>query len=585
MRAVSRTLPEIMEGVAEKGFPWALDAVFETFNQIIRIDHTQSWKKILHDTSEIIVDFLGAQAATIRLHEPYLNQMISFGSYQFDEDQREQAISFETTIAGRVVATQKSITVSDILQSPDFEDNAEARSRFRSLMAVPLTIERFLENEDDVHGALQIYFADGPRDFQDIEIRIAEMLAQRVSYVLARKRILDLRRVNEKKEWLVEKVFSKISHDRTLKMKDLFRMMLEELTDIIRIQSCTLFTLSEGGEEAVLETGYPEAGGYHTVGSVFPLEEHPYLRAAVRQDIPYGDFSNERVYPSYILIKNPQASELVTQNLRRFAQDHGINSILYVPLRIGDRVRHILVFDAVDRTRYFSDEDIEILTFFGKELTQALEIERLDDILHDFKNPAIAIAGFARRVRRMISAGWDDRAEMLKFMDVVIHEGMRIQEMAMSLYPVSQAEDIDLVEVARDRFLINREAIEEKKLNHIRVEEEAFPAEALPVTVSRLALERVLDNLLNNATKAVPPGGGYLRIRAFGGQGEAVVEISNSGRVAPEDVAKLSTADFKGRGLNIIYRMVRSIGGRVEVDVQADHTTFRVTLPLSPPEA
>jgi signal transduction histidine kinase len=304
------------------------------------------------------------------------------------------------------------------------------------------------------------------------------------------------------------------------------------------------------------------------------------LRVTIEQDLPYGDFENERIYPSYLLIKNPQASDLVTTNLRHFTKDHGINSILYVPLRIGDRVRHILVFDAVDRTRYFSTEDIEILTFFGKELTQALEIERLDDILHDFKNPAIAIAGFARRVHKMISSGNADPADMLRFMDIVIHEGMRIQEMAMSLYPVSRAEMLDLGEVARDRFLINQEAIEEHKLCHIRLEE-GPRTQGLMVNVSRLALERVIDNLLNNATKAVPPAGGYLRLSVDAQGEEACVEISNSGRVAAEDVARLSSADFKGRGLNIIYRLVRSMGGRVDVDVLADHTTFRVTLPLA----
>ena len=84
-----------------------------------------------------------------------------------------------------------------------------------------------------------------------------------MSYVIARKRIADLRRVNQKKEWLVEKIFSKISLDRGIKMKDLFRMMLEELQDIIKVQSCSLFAVGDDGKTAALESGWPEEGGYH----------------------------------------------------------------------------------------------------------------------------------------------------------------------------------------------------------------------------------------------------------------------------------------------------------------------------------
>lgn len=571
-------LPEVLENVGERGFPWALDRVFDTFNMLVEIDPDQSWKQILHDASEIIVDFLGAQAATIRLHEPFLDRMIYFGSYRYSEEPIETAERYEDAIGLRVVTGQKSFAVCDIGSDPQYLSSGSEAISFKALIAVPLTIERFLEDQQDIRGSLQIYFREKPKEFDDVEVRVAEMMAQRVSYVLARKRILDMKRVNKKKEWIVEKLFSKVSVDKGVKMKDLFRMMADELADIIRIQSCSLFTVSDDGHSAVLETGYPEAGGYHTVGKVFHLDEHPYLRAAITQSLPMGDFENERVNPGYILIMNPQGSKLVTPELKDFAHNHGINSILYVPLRIGKKVRHLLVFDAVDKRRFFSDEDIEILTFFGKELTQALEIERLDDILHDFKNPAIAIAGFARRVRKMIASEEKNTADMLKYMDVVIHEGMRLQEMAMSLYPVSRPERIDLAKMARDRFRVNREAINEQNLSHISLFRGDMP-EGIFVKAPRVALERVFDNLLNNATKAIPDTGGSLTVRVEADERNGWIEITNTGCIDPDSVAKLSTADTKGRGLNIIYRFVRTMGGRVDVIVDESSTTFKVNLP------
>ncbi len=579
-------LPEILRRVNHPEFPWALECVFTTFNELVDIDPQQSWRKILYDAARIIVRFLGAKAASIRLHDPSLNQMISFGSYHLEEDEREAAIPYEESIAGQVVETQRSHVVPDILTDPHYRNKSVVERGLRSLLAVPLLIPRFDPRIPDVRGAIQIYYTEANREFTPLEILVAELMAQRVSYVVARKQILDLRRVNEKKEWIVERIFSKLSQDRGIKLKDLFRPMVEELQDIIRIQSCSLFAVNEDGTTAVLEAGWPPEGSYHTVGKVFRIDEHPYLKTVVDPGIPCGDFENERVNPSYLLIKNPQKSYLVTEDLRRFCKAHGIYSILYVPLRLEDRVRYVLVFDALERRRFFTDEEIEILTFFGKQLTQVLEIERLDDILHDFKNPAIAVAGFARRVRRMLEQEQQNRAEMLRYLDVVIHEGARIQEMAISLYPVTRPETLDLSEVVRDRVMINDEALREQRRTDIRTRVEDLQP-GLMVRVRRLALERVLDNLLNNATKAIPPGGGTLTVRTYAEGGRAWVEITNPGCVDPDLVERMRSADVRGRGLNIVYRLVRSMEGTVDVNVDRyrEVTTFTVSLPLASDDA
>jgi signal transduction histidine kinase len=575
------TLPDLLQRVSHPDFPWALECVFRTFNDLINVDARQSWRRILHDASRIIVEFLGAEAASIRIHEPHQNQMVSFGSYHYDESRRESAIPFDESIAGWVVSTGRSRVVPDIASDPDYRDKSVVAQGLRSLVAVPLIIPRFVAEAADVRGAIHIYYREAQRAFSPAEVLTAELMAQRVSYVIARKRIAELRRVNQKKEWVVEKIFAKLSLEGGIKMKEIFRMMVEELQDIIKVQSCTLFAVSDDGESAVLESGWPEEGGYHTIGKAFVLSEHPYLRVVVRGDRPFGDTDHERVHPSYLLIKSPQASGLVTENLRRFARAHNINSILYVPLRIGDRVSYVLVFDAVDKRRFFADEEIEILTFFGKQITQALEIERLDDILHDFKNPAIAVAGFARRVRRMLERGDERREEMLRFLDVIIQEGTRLQEMAVSLSPAAKPEALDFSEVVRARFLINEEAIREQKRVGIVLDARGME-EGLRVSTGRLALERVLDNLLNNATKAIPREGGKLEVRTGKAAGMAWAEITNSGQIPEAEISRILSADVSGRGLNIVYRFARSLGGLVEVrvDAEKDTTTFRISLPL-----
>lgn len=185
-------------------------------------------------------------------------------------------------------------------------------------------------------------------------------------------------------------------------MKHVFNLVIPVLVDIIKIQRCALFSVMENGEQVVLEAGYPEAE--HGIGEIFSVEE-PYINAVLNLNVPLGDFENETVRYNYILIKDPQKSELIPPPLKRFLEGRAIHSVLYVPLRVDDTVKYILTFDSKDQHERFSKEEIEILTFFGKELMKGLGLEKMGDILHDLRNPAIAAAGFSKKVKALLQHG------------------------------------------------------------------------------------------------------------------------------------------------------------------------------------
>jgi signal transduction histidine kinase len=90
----------------------------------------------------------------------------------------------------------------------------------------------------------------------------------------------------------------------------------------------------------------------------------------------------------------------------------------------------------------------------------------------------------------------------------------------------------------------------------------------------------VLDNLLNNASNAVPEEGGALSIRSYRRDSWAVAEITNSGEIREEDRARSLVGNGKGRGISITTRLIKRMGGKVEVESREGETTFRVMLPL-----
>jgi len=546
---------------------------------ILEINPSLSEKEILETVAKNVADYLGAEAVSIRIYDPGREEMVSFGSYPKLYEEREEAIPFEDTIAGEVVKTHRSYFVPDIANEEKYKNKEKVLQKgIHSMLAIPIFIPRFSLKDVDIEGSFQIYFREKNRTFTPLEARIAEMLSRRVSYVIARKRIMGLQFLNVTKDKIVEKIFLKLGKREGIKMKDFFNMVIPELVEIIRIQRCALFSVGGDRKHVILEAGYPES--QHGLGKVFDVEV-PYINAIVNQAGPFGEFENEKVFPTYILIHNPRESCLLPADLQRFLENQQINSVLYIPLKVNDVVTYFLVFDAQAHQKRFTDEEIEIFTFFGKEMMKGLRLEKMDDILHDFKNPAIATAGFAKRVKKILEDGeyLAKKEKVDQALDIILKETSRIQELALTLHGEGREETVDLTEKLKRRFLINEEAIRELKRENIYFFEGEL-ASPLWIRCFPLHIERVLDNLLNNAFNAIPEEGGELCIRSYRRDGWAIAEITNTGKIREEDRDRLLMGDGKGRGLHITTRLVKQMGGKMEVESEEYQTTFRVMLPL-----
>jgi signal transduction histidine kinase len=557
-----------------------VDQVISQADTIIEINPSLSEQEILEALARNVVEFLSAEAASIRIYDPEKEEMVSFGSFPTEAGDREGAIPFEDSIAGEVVKTGLSYFVPNILKEEKYK-NKERVQRYgiRSMLAVPISIPRFSLRDLDTEGCLQIYFKEGEKFFTPLEARIAEMLAKRVSYVVARKRIVGLQKLNVTKDRIVEQIFIKLGKRGGVKMKEIFNLVIPELADIMRIRRCSLFSVMEDRRHVVLEAGFPEI--QHGIGKVFEVANAPYIQTIVDQTGPFGDFENEKVYPTYVHILYPQISHLLPPDLKRFLEIQQIHSVLYIPLNIGGKVQYFLTFDAQARHPGFSDEEIEIFTFFGKELMKGLKLEKMDDILHDFKNPAIAVAGFAKRLHKILAGGEypAKKGKVDQALEIILKETSRIQELALTLHGEGREEVVDLAEKLRKRAMINEETLGELKRENVRLIEGKLE-QPLWVRCYPLHIERVLDNLFNNASNAIPEEGGNVSIRSYRKDGWAVAEISNTGQISEEDKERYLHGEGRGRGLHITTRLVKQMGGKMEMESGEGQTTLRILLPL-----
>jgi len=556
-----------------------VDRLISQVETILEINPSLMEKEILQAVAKSIVEYLGAEAASIRIYDPDREEMVAFGAYPPSGDDQEAAIPFEDTIAGEVVRTRRSYYVPNILREEKYKNKERVLKRgIHSMLAVPISIPRFSLKDVDIEGSLQIYYREEDKTFTPLEAKIAETFSRRVSYVIARKRITGLQKLNVTKDKIVEQIFLKLGRREGIKMKDVFNLVIPELADIMRIQRCSLFSVMEDRQHVVLEAGYPEK--QHGIGKVFDVKE-PYINAVVNQAGPFGEFENEKIYPAYILINNPQESGLIPQDLKRFLKHQQIHSVLYIPLKVNEVVNYFLAFDAQTQHQRFTNEAIEIFTFFGKELMKGLRLEKMDDILHDFKNPAIAVAGFAKRVQKILEdGGYPSKKEKIdQALDIILKETSRIQELALTLHGEGREEVVDLTEKLKRRFGINEEAMRELKRENVRLVEGDLES-PLYIRCFPLDIERILDNLLNNATNAIPKEGGELSIRSYRKDSWAVAEIMNTGEIREEDRDRYLLGEGKGRGLHIATRLVKRMGGKMELEAKEGQTTFRVMFPL-----
>jgi signal transduction histidine kinase/putative methionine-R-sulfoxide reductase with GAF domain len=559
-----------------------VEEIVRMVEDVIGISPALEWKEILETAAKKIVEFLHAEAASIRVFDPETDRLVAFGSYQYSETARLTSIPVEKSVAGKVIKSGKSYLVPNILSEPDYMNKDIVKDYgFNSLMAVPVIIPGFLKDEPDIYGSIQIYYKEINREFDPLEVTSAELLSRRVSHVLAKKHILDLQKLNIQKEKIVEKIFVKLSHREGIKMKDVFRMMIPELVDIIQIQRCSLFSVSTDRQYAQIELEYPMGEKIQETKHIFTIKDNAYFDALIHGTEKHGDYEYERLDPSYILIKDPLNSRLASKELKRYTSEHNIHSVLLIPLKAKDEINHFMVFYATDRRQYFTEQEIELLSFLGKEIMKALRIEKLDDVLHDFKNPGIAIAGFARRAKKFLETENIEsvKDKIAEYLDIIVKETIRMQELVV--YPNIEGRErvIDLTEVLKSRFRINKEAIREQKRINIQLTQDELQT-GLFICCYPFAFERVIDNLLDNATKAIPEDGGKLSIKSYRRDGMACLEIRNTGRIPEENIEQIRKGDVKGRGLNIIYRFIQGLQGSLDVFTEDDSTTFRVLIPL-----
>jgi two-component system phosphate regulon sensor histidine kinase PhoR len=234
------------------------------------------------------------------------------------------------------------------------------------------------------------------------------------------------------------------------------------------------------------------------------------------------------------------------------------------------------------------------------DITELRRLERVREgfvanVSHELRTPITAIRGYAETLR---SGALSDAAHAPQMVEIIHRQSERLSELVADLLELSKLDSGELSlkpsavaihEVVRRVADVVGPKASSKGLS-LRLE----MSPGLTAFVDEKAVEQVLINLLDNAIKYTPEGGGIALI----GRGEAglcVLEVRDNGlgiearhlprlfeRFYRVDRGRSRDMGGTGLGLSIVKHLVSAMRGEVSVQSQpGEGSTFTVRLPAA----
>jgi signal transduction histidine kinase/CheY-like chemotaxis protein len=308
---------------------------------------------------------------------------------------------------------------------------------------------------------------------------------------------------------------------------------------------------------------------------------------------------------------------------RRSLRKRGVQSLLSIPIRSGDRTLGVLGFETIYSERTWSDHDVTLLQLIGQILTSALgrkhaeaalreseskllQVQKLEavgrlagGIAHDFNNLLTVILGFSRPLMRELAQGDPMREDLQE-----IHGAAeRAASLTRQLLTFSRRQVVDEQVMDLSAMVSGLKTLLQRLLG----EDVEFVLDLEPALLGVVGdphqFEQVVINLAANARDAMPDGG-MLKITTCNAVLDAtqarriglpragryvLLSVSDSGHGMDEETrAQIFDPFFTtkepgkgtGLGLSIAYSMVEHAGGAIRVEGgPSKGTTFELWLP------
>jgi len=213
----------------------------------------------------------------------------------------------------------------------------------------------------------------------------------------------------------------------------------------------------------------------------------------------------------------------------------------------------------------------------------AISGELTSSVLHEIKNPLVAIGGFAMQLIESKRVTGSDREKL----EIIMNESLRLErylENLQSEVGKLSLERSDLNQVLENNCNLIRGDLAEKNITL----QKSFAPNLPPCEIDVVKIHGVFINIIQNSIEAVD-GGGLIRIKTDLDTERVRIEIYDNGKgISQDNISRIFTPFFttkeKGSGLGLAFahRIIKDHGGNITVtSFEGEGTTFVITLPTA----
>lgn len=240
-----------------------------------------------------------------------------------------------------------------------------------------------------------------------------------------------------------------------------------------------------------------------------------------------------------------------------------------------------------------------VVVFHDITAIKKLENMRKDfvaNVSHELKTPVTSLIGFTET---LLDGAREDKELEKQFLQIMLHEGQRLQSLIMDLLELSKIErehfaiqwaQVSLGDLLDNVLLIFKEKADAKNIKLVRI-----PGDKGVVAGDSFRIRQIMINLITNAI-AYTPKNGTVTLSIQENQQEAELVVSDTGMGIEKDqipriferfyrVDKARSRDFGGTGLGlaIVKHLVEAHGGNIHVKSEPGKgSTFTITFKKKP---
>ena len=513
---------------------------------------------------------LGADTCAILLLDEETNELVARAAVGLEEEvEAGVRIPVGRGFAGRIAADRRSVILPDV-DHADVLNPILRQKGIKSMLGVPLLIE------GEVLGVLHVGSLT-PREFVKDDVDFLQLAADRIALAVDHARLFEAEtRARQRLENVQAITDVALAH---LEVDELLGELLLRVRDLLRTDTAVILLLDEDSNELVAR-------------SAVGLEEE--VEAGVR--IPVGRGFAGRIAAERLPVILPDLDHADVFN--PILREKGVKSMLGVPLLRGAEVIGVLHVGTLT-PREFTSDDVELLTLVAERAALGIDRARVvEDVLrldqlkmnfvavasHELRTPATAVFGALATLRahgQSLSA--DTRRELE---ETLWEQTNRLTRLIEQLLDLSQLDDRALVldpqPVALRAMLddVARSTLPEGGAGQVTIDVD----DELAAVVDRMAVERVISNLLVNAARYGQPP---IVLSAESRDRHLRIVVEDAGGGVPEELVPRLFERFErgldgtgsGLGLAIAKAYARAHGGDLVYERGQRGSRFELLLP------